>query len=1062
MKSLRIFHRPASICDFPSKGRAWVRMLPVLMGLLLLAISTETAQAQEEDQGYDEIPVFLIVQRVGSAEISAVISDEQAYLPVSEVFDFLKIRNIVSAGLDSVTGSFINPQTAFLVDYPNSRIMLDGKNYPLPSGSMIRTETNLYLHSKYFGQIFGLNCNFSYRGLAVLLDTKLELPVIREMRLEQMRNNLRKLKGEKKVDTVFNRTYPAFHFGMADWSVISSQNSTGKSDTRLNLALGATIAGGEANASLIYYNNQPFREKQQQYLWRFANNDFKVVKQVMAGKINTQATSSIYSPVVGVQVTNTPTTFRRSFGSYTLTDKTEPGWTVELYVNNVLVDYVKADASGLFTFEVPLVYGNSSVTLKFYGPWGEEHSKEQNVSIPFNFLPKGELQYTAGAGIVEDSLGSRFSRVNMNYGLGNRLTVGAGTEYLSSVTSGEVMPFVNGSVRLASSLLLTGDYTYGVRSRQIITYRFPSNLQFEVYLTQYEKGQKAINYNYLEERKAVVSMPLRTKNFSAFSRFTLNQIILPESKYTTTELMLSGAFYGVSTNLTTYAMFIDPANPYTYSNLSLSFRLPASFLLIPQLQYEYNHNKLISLKCGIEKHIFRNGFFNLSYEKNFKSNIQNIEFGLKYDLSFAQLAFSARRVNKTTMLTESARGSLIVDAKNSYVHAGNRNSVGKGGAVVVPFLDLNCNGVYEKGEPRVPGLQVHLNGGRMEIDQRDTSIRIFDLEPYATHFIEFDRNSFDNIAWRIRHSVVSVAIDPNQFRLIEVPISVLGEASGMVYLKGPKGTKGQGRILVDFYRMPEGKLAGKTLTEQDGYFSLLNFPPGKYVACIDSAQLQKIRMQAQPQLIPFEINQSIDGDVIDGLEFILQSTITGSLDMAQPSGPATGDNSAEEIAIPGSGNQTSSGGMIASEKGNVLQEPVTPIATSGKTGAREITDKPETNEQPVGGYNPVKEPEPVNTPKPEARSMEVPASGSDDPDSMKDREYSGGYGIQVGAFQVKSNAESCRARLIDALTKEVVIREMNGFSCVIVKGFHSKSDAMEFLPVLRNRGYVSYMIVKAD
>ena len=94
------------------------------------------------------------------------------------------------------------------------------------------------------------------------------------------------------------------------------------------------------------------------------------LRQVMAGKIATRATSSIYNPVVGVQFTNTPTTFRRSFGSYTLSDKTEPGWIVELYVNNVLVDYVKADASGFFTFEVPLVYGNSLVMLKYLRAMG--------------------------------------------------------------------------------------------------------------------------------------------------------------------------------------------------------------------------------------------------------------------------------------------------------------------------------------------------------------------------------------------------------------------------------------------------------------------------------------------------------------------------------------------------------------------------------------------------------------------------------------------------------------------------------------------------------------------
>ena len=75
------------------------------------------------------------------------------------------------------------------------------------------------------------------------------------------------------------------------------------------------------------------------------------------------------------------------------------------------------------------------------------------------------------------------------------------------------MPYVNASFRLASNLLLSGEYTYAVRAKGTLTYRLPSNLQFDLNYTKYDKDQKAINYNYLEERKAVVSMPIRIEEF---------------------------------------------------------------------------------------------------------------------------------------------------------------------------------------------------------------------------------------------------------------------------------------------------------------------------------------------------------------------------------------------------------------------------------------------------------------------------------------------------------------------------------------------------------------------
>ncbi|MGB8357324.1 MAG: hypothetical protein WCD55_01790, partial [Bacteroidales bacterium] len=351
--------------------------------LFLITLHPALPVAGQEEPQYDEVSVYIKIPYVGIGEIDAAIKGEEIYLPVTDLFDFLKIRNVPSENLDLITGFFIQPEATYTIDRLNNRIIYSGKTYELEQGAMVRSESNLYLKSSYFGKIFGFNCNFSFRDLTVTIDTRLELPAIREMRQEEMRKNLTRLKGEMQVDTTIGRSYPGFRFGMADWTVYASEQNQGLSEGRLNLALGAVIAGGEATASLNYYSGSPFSEKQQDYLWRHVNNDREFLRQIMAGKIATHATSSIYNPVIGIQLTSAPTTFRRSFGSYTLTDKTEPGWIVELYVNSILVDYVKADASGFFTFEVPIVYGNTQVKLRFYGPWGEERTREQNISIPY-------------------------------------------------------------------------------------------------------------------------------------------------------------------------------------------------------------------------------------------------------------------------------------------------------------------------------------------------------------------------------------------------------------------------------------------------------------------------------------------------------------------------------------------------------------------------------------------------------------------------------------------------------------------------------------------------------
>ena len=842
--------------------------------MILLMVLPSIVYCQQQND-YDEISITFNVQRIGSCEIPAIIHNETAYLPLKEVFDFLKIKNSFGTNMDSIEGFFIYPKDLYIIDKVNNKIKFQDKIFDLKSTDLIRTETGLYLKSDYLGEVFGLMCSFNFRSLSVTMNTKAELPAIREMQLEQMRKNIVQLKGEKKADTTIKRKYPLFHLGMADWSVINTKEITGSGYTRVGLNLGAIIAGGETNVYLNYNSTENFDFKKQYWMWKLVNNNSPVVRQVIVGNIFPQATSSVYGAVTGVQVSNTPTTYRKSFGTYRLSNKTEPGWLVELYVNNVMVNYTKADASGFYTFDVPLVYGNSSIKVRFYGPWGEERSKEENISIPFNFLPLHQLEYTASAGVVDDEQKSKLARLNINYGLGTHITVGGGVEYLSTVTTGKTMPFVTASVRLGSNLLVSGEHTYGVRTKGIVTYRLPSNFLFEANYTKFAKGQTAIRSglksfnNYLEERKVVLSMPFRTKKVVAFSRFSFNQLLLTNMKYTTAEFLLSAMTAGINTNFTTSVVYSNPKNPLTYTNVSVGFRLLKGIRITPQTQYEYKIRNFSMLKCDLEKNLFNKGFMNISYEKNIVHQTHYFTAGIRYNFSFAQTSVSITKSNESTSAIQSARGSLLYNDISQTMSFKNQTSIGRGGLVIVSFLDMNNNGVHDKDEPKLAGLKLRINGGNVVHNKRDTSVSITGLEAYNNYYIELDRNCFDNVAWQIKKPTMNVSIEPNHFKLIEVPVAVIGEVSGTVYLKNDKGESGLGRIIVNIYDS-NYNLVAHTLSEPDGYFTFAGLQPGNYFAAVDKEQLSKLNMACSPQL-SFTIKLSKEGDIADGLKFKLQN-----------------------------------------------------------------------------------------------------------------------------------------------------------------------------------------------
>ncbi|GAA4463471.1 hypothetical protein GCM10023093_12020 [Nemorincola caseinilytica] len=830
------------------------------------------AQDSGEEEIPDEISVSLEVKGVGAGDIPALYLGKDVYLSVTGIFDLIKIRNFVYPSQDSIKGFYIQERDTFLIDKPGGRVYFKGVVHDVADHGLLRNETGLYLNLKHFKTIFGLDGIFYFRRLVVTMVSDVELPAIREARQDLMRKNVSRLRGDIKADTNIKRTYPFFHFGMADWAVMSSQQSQGGDQTTVNLSMGGVLAGGELNTSLNYYSQQEFTEKLQFYQWRYVNNESPVLRQVAAGKIFTQSTSTLYAPVVGVQVSNVSTLYKRAYGTYLMSNTTEPNWMVELYVNDVLVDYTKADASGFYSFDVPLIYGYTTVRLKFYGPYGEVRSSQQYINIPFNFVPAGEVEYSVNGGIVEDGKDSKFSRAYVKYGLSRHVTVGGGNEYLSSVTSGSMMPFMNSSVRLAPRLLVSAEYAHSARSRAILSYRMPKGMQCELDYTKFAKGQTAIFFNFLEERKAIVSMPLRAKRVSAFARLTLDQIILPNTQYTNSELSLTGFVGKVGLNFSSFTSFMRDGNPYFYSVASATIPLPARILFTSQIQYDHKTNVPVFAKLTFEKNVKGKGYISGSYQEYFNISNRNFLLGMRYDLSFAKAAVSVLSGSDGSYSRiQAASGSIVVDRKSGYLKAGNRTNVSKGGVAIEAFLDVNANGLRDAGEPRVPGLKVQINGGRTIYDEKDTMIRILDLEPYNSYFIELIRSSFDNISWQLQKKTLNVTVNPNNFTLIQVPVVVVGEVSGMVS-KATSDVKsdarGLGQVIVAIYNN-KNELVARTVSESDGYFNYLGLKAGLYTVRVDPGQLAKLHLRSTPEFVPIVIKEGTDGDVADGVEFVL-------------------------------------------------------------------------------------------------------------------------------------------------------------------------------------------------
>jgi hypothetical protein len=293
---------------------------------------------------------------------------------------------------------------------------------------------------------------------------------------------------------------------------------------------------------------------------------------------------------------------------------------------------------------------------------------------------------------------------------------------------------------------------------------------------------------------------------------------------------------------------------------------------------------------------------------------------------------------------------------------------------------------------------------------------------------------------------------------------VMGEATGTVY----NGSKGQGRILVCFYR-GDSTMVARTLTESDGYYSYLGLKPGKYIARIDPEQLKKLKMVSSPAMIPVNIASSRDGSIIDGLDFRL-SLINKepSPDTAKvatpvklpPPAPTPPPAKATQVVKPGTAEkvQEVKAPEAKAPEANVkapdtVEHKTQPLAISSPTEKAGSQGKEDTKPKTAGENKPA-EPFKVK-PTADNNKLKVEPLKSEKTDVHEkpvERKILGTV-IQVGAFSREKNALKAKGDLLRFIDHPIYIIFEKGLYKVQIDGFQNRKQALEVLPSVVKNGF---------
>ncbi len=839
--------------------------------LLLTFLYQSNAYGQEStSQDITIVPLTLNVSNYGTYDILCFVKDKKAYIPISDLFNLLRINSTYSKKDLKITGFVINEENTYEIDASKNTITHSGQLVKLQSEDLIATADQLYLESSYLGTIFGLQTKFNFRQLELTFSTALDLPYIKAMERERLYKNLGISNTSIPTDTSFIGKLSGLKGGVLDWAFTNTQISGRKNEFRGIIGMGAGVLGGETQLNLFFNTDQPFSVAHQSFRWRHVNEASNGPKEIIVGTIQPNMISTIYNPVYGVTINSASTLTPTLFGNYRIQDKTKPGWLVELYINEALVSYKKADQDGGYYFDVPLIYGNTNIKLMFIGPWGEEKIQEKHIKIPYTFTPRGSIQYSLNGGKILDGENGHVFHGKFSYGLSNHVSVGGGLEYIGGGDRYHTkpVPYAEGSVRIGSDLLFSTNHYFGVRSQFSMNYDLPWNARLRIDYSNFKEGQKALFHNMQQQKRIVLELPFSKTLFSSFNRISYSQINFPGYTVSNAEWNTSFNAFGVNANISTMALFRNSQRLGLYSLLRMSFQNSHNLSVSPELKYDYQSKSLRTMRLSLEKRFMSKGSARIFFERDFIGQQNYLGVSARFNLNHFQLSLTERHSKKYFATTQSANGSILFDSNDHELLLSNSHSSGSGSLVLVAFLDINGNGVHDKKEPILPNFKFNINGNFRKHKSKKGGIHVLNLTPYKRYIIKIDPGSFDHIAWVVKNPTIAVDVVPNQIQKIQIPVSVMGEISGFVSLKDPINTSVKRGIPISIYTQ-KGHFVGNTHTATDGYFNYFGLLPGNYTISIDSSYLERMNLIASNPILNVYIGESSDGYYLDGLDFEL-------------------------------------------------------------------------------------------------------------------------------------------------------------------------------------------------
>lgn len=369
------------------------------------------------NQEYEDLVLAVFAEKTKLSEgIFALQRGDIYYLPIkalASVFDFYledpQNPTVVSGFVISEDEAFeVNLDQGF-VSYRGKRTEIDDLGFVDPS---VASE-DIYVAAEILNQIWPMQFNVDLGALLLRVDADDKLPFQMALERKSRQKNF-KNKRQERID--FIRNVEQLPFVARPYQLIGAPSldidTEAGFDARLDSAeYRAAISGvqdlgyASADYSVSYAHRNGQLQKPDNFRLRFRRQNIYPnalpfdLEDTQWGdvRLSNRDLISSGSGGRGFIFTNDTNNFETEFDEITVDGIARPGWEVELYINDELINFDVVDERGEYRFEdVVITFGNNEVKVILYGPQGQLEERVENYFYQSNVAKKGEFVYSGG------------------------------------------------------------------------------------------------------------------------------------------------------------------------------------------------------------------------------------------------------------------------------------------------------------------------------------------------------------------------------------------------------------------------------------------------------------------------------------------------------------------------------------------------------------------------------------------------------------------------------------------------------------------------------------------